>query len=112
MSKKSIAKLELCGANMLSELVDKVLKCVKYKIDNIFYWCYSKIVLSWLNNPSALYKAFVGNRISVIQELSEVGRWFHISGDINSADLISRGTFPTNLVNWIQGIELISEKMA
>ena len=43
---KSIAKLELCGAKMLSELVDKVLKCVKYKINNILYWCDSKIVLS------------------------------------------------------------------
>ncbi|XP_035211470.1 B-cell lymphoma 3 protein homolog [Stegodyphus dumicola] len=49
------------------------------------------IVLSWINKEPHLLKTFVvANRISKIQDLTEIAQWHHIASEENPSDLISR----------------------
>lgn len=60
----SLPRLELCGALLLAQLNQQVLKALKRTFkDNYetFYWCDSTIVLSWIVTEPNHLKTFVGN---------------------------------------------------
>lgn len=91
----SIPRLELSGAQILTELVDHVISEL-FKVNviinpsNVTYWSDSTIVLSWLNTSKPL-KVFVANRVSHILDLTSPNQWRHVPTDSNPADLITRG---------------------
>ncbi|GFX82967.1 integrase catalytic domain-containing protein [Trichonephila clavipes] len=53
--------------------------------------------IAWINTPANQLKAFVGNRVSKIQTLTENFEWKHIPSAQNPADIISRGVNPEEL---------------
>ena len=65
----TIPRLELCGANLLSEVMDHTRKVFNISLDDTFTWTDSMVVLQWLSGNPRLLKTFVGNRISNIVEL-------------------------------------------
>lgn len=102
----SIPRLELCGALLSARLSDKVLKALRCKIDAVFHWTDSTVVLGWLASQSCDLKTFVANRVSEIQELTASGVWRHIPGESNPADLASRGVNPKSIQSsqlWWEG---------
>ena len=62
----TIPRLELCGANLLSEVMDHARKVFNISLDETFTWTDSTVVLHWLSGNPRLLKTFVGNRISNI----------------------------------------------
>lgn len=56
----------------------------------IFTWTVSIIVLSWLSLEPAHLETFIGNRVSQIQQLTDVDRGSHVPSQKNPADIISR----------------------
>ena len=102
----SIPKLELCAALLLSQLLSKVKDSLKLKIDNIYLWSDSEVVLKWINLSPHLLKTFVANRVANIQEQTTSCKWLHISTKNNPADFISRGLSASDLINcemWWKG---------
>lgn len=104
----SIPRLELCAALLGVELAHTVIKATEneIKIDKIFYWCDSTIVLSWISSESSKLKTFVANRVSKIQTFSHSYQWRYIPTDMNPADYISRGVDPEEtqqLDSWFFG---------
>lgn len=97
----SIPRLELCAAVLLSELLEFVITTYKNKIEfnKIYAWTDSTVCLSWIKSHPYKWKTFVSNRISIIQQRIDPGNWYHIKSDQNPADLASRGTFPSELLN-------------
>lgn len=95
----TIPRLELCGALILSRLMQSVLNCLSVHIDKIYYWTDSSIVLAWLELEPCNLQVFVANRIREIQEITEntKGVWNHVSTECNPADIISRGATPYEL---------------
>ncbi|XP_058827622.1 uncharacterized protein LOC131687548 [Topomyia yanbarensis] len=65
------------------------------------FWTDSTIVLHWITSPPSTWKVFVSNRIAEIQRLTKNFQWRHIPTTDNSADRISRGAEPQQL---LQGI--------
>ena len=66
--------------------------------------------MSWINRSPSTLKTFVANRVSEIQTVSTVNEWYFIKGTDNPADHLSRGLFPTELVqckHWFQGPEFL-----
>lgn len=97
----SIPRLELCAAVLLSELLKFVIITYKNSIDfkKIYAWTDSTVCLSWIKSHPYKWKTFVSNRISIIQENIGPDNWYHINTNENPADVASRGTFPSELLN-------------
>lgn len=88
----SLARLELCRANLLAELYTSVKQIIPQEIHCTMLWTDSTIVLHWLQKPPNVLKTFVANRIANIQEKTDVKTWRHIRSIHNPADLLSRGS--------------------
>lgn len=68
----SIAKLELSGAQVLAKLFIQIKNIINISFNKITFWTDSTIVLQWLNTSPHLLKTFVANRVSDIQNQTEI----------------------------------------
>ena len=73
----ALPRLELCGAVVLAELVDKVKMALAQtiKIDQVRPWCDSEITLCWLASLPHRWDVFVRNRVKRVQSLTEQCIW-------------------------------------
>lgn len=107
----NIPRLELCGAVLLSELIQGVLEAVDIPIQSINCWTDSTIALAWIKGSPHQWKTFVANRVASIQENLPTASWGFIKGEENPADLASRGTSPQLLdERWWQGPPWLRER--
>jgi len=93
----SIPRLELCGAQLLVQLISKVKTSLNIEIKKVYYWTDSSIVLHWIKATNKKLPVFVAHRVGEIQELTSVEDWNHVGTKENPADLVSRGTSPKEL---------------
>ncbi|XP_057671148.1 uncharacterized protein LOC130902885 [Diorhabda carinulata] len=94
----TLPRLELNAALLATNLTAKLMEAFTCRISNIFYYNDSTIVLSWLNTEPALLKTFVANRVADIQGKSKIENWQHVKSEHNAADIISRGSLPSQLL--------------
>ncbi|KAI5715931.1 hypothetical protein M8J77_024772 [Diaphorina citri] len=96
----TIPRLELCAALLLSKLLLVVTEifAARYDIRNIFCFTDSTVALSWIISEPFKWNTFVANRVSKIQEVVHQDNWYHVQGVENPADVLSRGTSPSELV--------------
>ncbi|XP_067215691.1 uncharacterized protein [Linepithema humile] len=87
----NLPRLELCGAQLLSQLVHKTIQVLDLQLHEIYYWTDSTIVIGWIKSPSRNFSTFVANRIGEIQELTTIENWRHVRTKDNPADPLSRG---------------------
>ncbi|XP_076660789.1 uncharacterized protein LOC143364215 [Halictus rubicundus] len=64
----SLARLELCGANLLATLYCSVRESLTHTISKTTFWTDSTIVLHWLAKSPSTLKTFVANRVAEIQD--------------------------------------------
>lgn len=109
--KQTIPRLELLGALILARLVHSVLPCLP-GISKIRLWVDSMVVLHWICNKRA-WKQYVQNRVEEIRRLTPGGDWNFCPGELNPADLPSRGVTAKELIGntlWWHGPSLINEQ--
>ena len=94
----TIPRLELCGAHLLSKLLEHVRLTLNIPVEDVHAWTDSTIVIHWLDGSPRRFRTYVGNRISFILDRIPPCRWNHVPGDQNPADCASRGLFPMQLV--------------
>ncbi|XP_060526909.1 uncharacterized protein LOC132702345 [Cylas formicarius] len=105
----TIPRLELCGALLLAELVDKAKRALNINFDECYYWCDSTITLAWIKGSPHQWKIFVSNRVTQIQNLTETNSWQYVNTQENPADLLSRGLSPIDFLKnklWFNGTKL------
>ncbi|XP_015121728.1 uncharacterized protein LOC107044383 [Diachasma alloeum] len=90
-SEQTTPRLELCAAELLSNLYDIVKKATHIEPERAIFWSNSTVVLHWIKTPSHLLQRFVANRVARIQELTNTSNWRHVRTHENPADAISRG---------------------
>ncbi len=88
----TIPRLELCGAQLLAQLMHHVKQVLEIPI---FAWTDSTIVLNWLDGSPKRFKTYVGNRVSTIVDLIPPDKWRHVAGTADCA----RGLYPSELLN-------------
>ena len=91
LKQRTIPELELCGAVLLTELLDSTMSTLEVPVDQVTAWSDSTIVLCWLNKSPARYKTFVANRITTVTSSIPSSQWHHVPTEDNPADCASRG---------------------
>ncbi|UYV70997.1 hypothetical protein LAZ67_8001365 [Cordylochernes scorpioides] len=102
----TIPRLELSAALLLAQLNQVILESFPFQPDKTFLWTDSQICIDWIRSDASRWKAFVSNRVSSIQNLTQITDWFHVSSQDNPAECASRGIMPQDLVNhriWWRG---------
>ncbi|XP_024892483.1 uncharacterized protein LOC112467847 [Temnothorax curvispinosus] len=65
LKKISLARLELCAADLLTRLTEHTLTVFQFTIP-AHLWSDSEVVLAWIRSHPALWKTFVANRVTSI----------------------------------------------
>ena len=100
----TIPRLELMGA-VPAPVYPRTLSST-LKVSGVKYWTDSMNVLYWIQNQSRTFKPFVANCVAQIQWESNPDQWRHIPGEINPANLPTRGLAATKLCHndsWMCG---------
>lgn len=93
----TMPRLELCGALLAARLMKVAENALRLKVNSLFFWCDSTIVLSWIKMCKLKLKPFVYNRISEIINNFGTNLWNYVPTDMNPADIGSRGLNATQL---------------
>ena len=93
-------RLELCGAVIISKLLDYCRQVLEIPINQTYAWTDSTVVLSWVRGNPRRFKPFVGNRVAGIMDQIPPERWRHVPSTTNPADCASRGLYPQELANY------------
>lgn len=104
----SIARLELCAAELMSRLLRQVYDTyhARYNIAAVYAFTDSKVVLCWLNASPHRWQTFVANRVVKTTDNIPAEHFYHVAGSENPADCLSRGLEPNNLIDhplWFHG---------
>ena len=96
----SIPRLVVCGADLLSKLLNNIRHALDLPVECLTAWSDSTIVLSWLDGSPKRYRTFVGNRIAAVLKLVPSQCWLHVPTEKNPADCASRGLMPIELASF------------
>ena len=86
---QSIPRSELLEALVLSHLVDTITVSLPQPVP-VFYLTDSMAVLHWIRVVKP-WKQYISHRVTEIRRLIVCEKWQHCPGDINPADIPSRG---------------------
>ena len=110
LKKMSIVRLETQAAVLAVRLAEAIKK--EMKIEGVFFWSDSMVVLQYIANESRRFHTFIANRIAEIRQVSEPSQWRHVPGELNPADDCSRGLSVAQLISesrWLQGPAFLRE---
>ena len=101
----SIPRLELMAALIGARLMEFVRQSLGVSSPLVRFWTDSMDVLFWITSQKPR-RVFVDNRVVAILRLSSAGQWRHVRGELNPADLGTRGMSLAALTEcsaWWQG---------
>ena len=110
--KQSIPHLELNTAVLLTQLVNSIRNHLPFLTTSCL-WTDSMTALAWITTYRP-WKLYIRNRVETIRRLSDVNSWRHCPGEINPADLPTRGVCAKELVNnqlWWEGPGFLKEDL-
>ena len=105
----SIPRLELCGAVLAVQAVDRITKEIDMEISETVFYTDSKVVLGYICNESRRFHIYVANRVQTIRKISSPDQWRYVESSVNPADLATRGLHPKDLAvsSWLSGPEFL-----
>jgi len=92
IKRQTIPRLELLGATLLAQLFHSTRQALQsiLQIQETFLWTHSFTVLCWIKNAKT-WKPYVQHRVGKIRELTNEAHWNFCPGELNPADVPSRG---------------------
>ncbi len=105
-------KAEVCGAVFATRLRKYFEKHGRIEVEKWFHFVDSQTVLGAIQRESYGYQTFFANRIGEIQKTGVMGDWWWIPGNLNIADIITRGASPKDLDKdsmWQNGPEFLKK---
>ncbi|GFS31050.1 integrase catalytic domain-containing protein [Trichonephila inaurata madagascariensis] len=106
----SIPRLELMAYNIGVRLVNSLMKALNFPNLKITFWSDSTTALWWIKEQGN-WSVFVSNRVKEIRLLTKTHSWKHVPGNMNPADLLSRGCSTYKLLKskWWKGPAWLKE---
>lgn len=108
----TIPRLKLCGATLLTKLINRCATTLALNDCSIHAWTDPMIILAWLAACPTRWTTFVANRVSTIQKSLPIKHWNHVPTKQNPADIASRGVLMEEHVNnelWWHGPKFLLE---
>ena len=115
LKRQTLPRLELLGCLMAARLVQFVLQALRLPAA-IPYFCWTdfqETALGWIRGSPQRWKQFVANRVTEIQNLTDVKCWSHCRSEDNPADLLTRGVLAETLLTsslWFTGPDWLSQQ--
>ncbi|XP_014219027.1 uncharacterized protein LOC106647236 [Copidosoma floridanum] len=109
----SIPRLELCGAHLLSKLVNHHVSTTKVQALAIHLYTDPMDTLCWIKSIPSKWPTFNAIRCFEIQTLTPTAYWHHVKTKENPADLASRGVLPKQLIGqklWFEGPDFLRSR--
>ncbi|GFU08887.1 integrase catalytic domain-containing protein [Trichonephila clavipes] len=87
-----------------ARLVNSILKALNMPDLKVTLWFDSTTALWWIKEYGN-WSVFVANRVKEIRQLTQIQSWKYVPGNMNIADLLSRGCSPRQMLNskWWEG---------
>ncbi|GFV26994.1 integrase catalytic domain-containing protein [Trichonephila clavipes] len=100
----SIPRLELMACCIGSRLANSIVNALNLPNLRITFWSDSTTALWWIKEKGS-WSVFVENRVKEIRQLTQGHLWKHVPGNLNIADLLSRGCSPRQMLisRWWEG---------
>ncbi|GFY65829.1 integrase catalytic domain-containing protein [Trichonephila inaurata madagascariensis] len=100
----SIPRLELMACCVGARLVNSILKALNMPDLKVTLWSDSTTALWWIKEYGN-WSVFVANRVKEIRQLTQIQSWKYVPGNMNIANLLSRGCSPRQMLNsrWWEG---------
>ncbi|GFU76804.1 DUF5641 domain-containing protein [Trichonephila clavipes] len=100
----SIPRLELMACCIGSRLANSIVNALNLPNLRITFWSDSTTALWWIKEKGS-WSVFVENRVKEIRQLTRGHLWKHVPGNLNIADLLSRGCSPQQMLisRWWEG---------
>lgn len=107
----TIPRLELLACSIGARLLSSVVSDLKLVKVNIYCWTDSSTALCWIQREQN-WGTFIHNRVKEIRSLTSPTVWHHIPGNLNPADLLSRGCSAEQLIEqkWWEGPHWLRDK--
>ena len=105
--------LELLSCVLLSKLLNEVWSIVTKRICaiNICCWSDSEVALCWIKRKEKSWRPWVENLVVNIRKVVNTGRWFHVEGVHNPADIPTRVvSCKESLWKWLDGPEILHKE--
>ena len=104
-SATSIPRLELCAALEAAKAISSFREALGKKINKIFMYSDSQIVLGYLRNREKRFERYIERRVALILDQTEVANWKYVPSNMNPADIATK---PHNVKElektcWIEG---------
>ena len=105
----TIPRLELVSGHMAVNLITNTRDALEgLPVRELYCWLDSTVALHWIRGAGD-YKQFFGNRVSKIQQHSDV-KWRHVTTQENPADLGSRGGSVQGEELWWKGPKWLADR--
>ena len=107
---EDIVRLELCGALLSARLRSFITREMKISFAKIYHVVDSNIVKGMIKKASYGFNTFEGNRVGEIHRNSDPQEWHWVEGELNIADILSRGASPIELgegTTWQRGPDFL-----
>ncbi|XP_055932015.1 uncharacterized protein LOC129962291 [Argiope bruennichi] len=100
----TIPRLELMACCIGARLANSIVRALHLPEIKVTYWTDSEVALWWIREQGN-WSVFVANRVKEIRELTKFQSWRHVPGNMNIADLLSRGCTPKQMLDskWWEG---------
>ena len=95
--KGDAVKAEICGAVFATRLKSYMLKHGRLEVERWYHFVDSQTVLGAIQRESYGFHTFFANRVGEIQKAGPVTDWWWVPGQLNVADLVTRGCSPNQL---------------
>ena len=97
LKRVTVPLLELASAFQAIKMDSLIRRELDIPLIASSFWSDSEIALAYIKNETRRFKVSVANRVSVIRESSSPDQWHHNEGNLNPADIVSRGCLVSEL---------------
>ena len=106
---ESVQRLELAGCQLATDVAVEVCQALGLDLRAVDFYTDSMTSLAWLRTTSRM-SVFVSNRVCKVRDRTELEQWRYVPGELNPADIASRGSRPRALAlrpMWFEGPEFL-----